>query len=576
MQVQFWYRSLPLLLAMLWALTTPTVGQAGEDVLFQLARSTLNEQAGPSMFSLSFRQSQCLEALAFLKREKETADLLMHWPADSPAEAESRLATCWEHGLYQAGLKYAPKSGLSLSRKLTSLAGHAEVPPEKVIAQLLAQEQQPVAPQDQSMVALLEFAARYDQALQGKNPKVELSKLVPEVNQLTPQALRLLEKQYPSENYYVITWHPVRAEVAQCALAMLTIVPQTQRSRELHKLSSQIDQKFARDCYRRGWYAAFETGIELLAQQSESMARSVWQSRFLADPEILTSNSIFFSADRQIAYPELSRFITGLKSFLELLNTQAYQQNPADLDALLKHEDSELWRLCVLLSLETARLRKDRELLTRASNSLLQQSKRLLPSTSHDFQNRIRDLNCLYYSAFQAARSVDDQKLQQELLTRVLALYPRIDVGWFETLNERHVPKVEWIYLVSDPDLAPGWLQKYESMLLEDFEKTGGAPVEIGALWATTGRTTIGGKSLLPLLQDHVDLRDVARGAGDSAGGGRAALPVKGTWLRLCQLNPHFDNVPCFLEFCEGFMQARQSQKNDWDARFLRVLEECK
>ncbi|QDT83106.1 hypothetical protein MalM14_07370 [Gimesia chilikensis] len=547
--------------------------QAGEDVLFQMARSILKNESDPADDSLSVARSQYLKFVAKQRDEKETASLLEIWPADSLTEAEIRLSHCWRNRLYWAGLQYAPRSELPLSRKLTSLVGHNKVPPEKVITQLLAQEQKPIASLDQSMVALLRFSARYDQALQSKDPQAELQKLEPDVQALVPHALQLLEKKYPAKGYYHFTWHPVKAEVAQCLFAMLTIVPAEQRSPELRQLSGQIDKAFGLGCAHRGWYAAYERGVELLARQDAGLALRVWQSDFLENPEVLTSVSRLLSPENRTAFPEFARFVSGTKSLLELLRKTPDPSEQADLLALLEHEDSELWRFCLFLTLETARLRQDRQLLQLASKKLLEQSGRLYDPQQEEAFNMINDLNCLYYSAFRAAQQVNNQKLQHELLSRMILLYPRVGESFFNILDERHIQKQDWLYLFHQRDPASDWLWEYTVMLQEEVEEFGSGIYEAGVLWATTGSTRLGEESIQIIFKHQFKRQCFAWGAGYSVGKGSAPLAVGATWLQLSHLDPEFNQPDCFVEYCAGYAEGRQKLTDNWDARFLRVLD---
>ncbi|MCA9007317.1 MAG: hypothetical protein KDA70_18750, partial [Planctomycetaceae bacterium] len=469
MKKYFYRRS--LLLTLLLLLAVPTLGQAGDEELFQLARSILNDQADPGEWPLAARRSQCLKNLAALHNEKQTGELLQLWSKEKQSGAEGRLSTCWKQGLYWAGLNYAPDSGLTLARKLASLAGHTEVPPEKLITQLLAQEKQPISKLDQSMVNLLRFAARYDRALKSENSQAELQKLVPVVNELVPQALLLLEKRYPPGGYHTIHYHPVKYEVAQCGLAMLSLVPAEQQSPELHTLANQLDLLFGLGCVYRQWYAAFDKGIALLAkneEQVEGLALLVWQSGFLEYPQVSSSDSVLLSPDIRKTSPKLSQFVSSVNSFLSQLRNQTYKKTPEEFARLLKEPDSELWRFQVLLSLETARLRADHNLLQLTARSLLEQSERLYSTSREEYENSPNDLCCLYFSAFYAAQRLNDRELQDDLLARLLKLYPQMNEFYTDVLYDQQSNNLDWFYLFSDRALAPDWRQKFEAVLLKD------------------------------------------------------------------------------------------------------------
>ncbi|QDT40738.1 hypothetical protein Pan241w_07960 [Gimesia alba] len=563
-------RTLTLILIVFFVLNVPTVGQAGEEVLFQLARSLLNEKTGTGEKVPAFRRKQVLEALARLRLEKE----LEYWPAKNPVEAKNRLSICWENGLYWAGLSYAQESGLSLSQKLASLAGHGESPPERLITQLLAQETKPVQPLDQSMVSLMRFAARYNQALRSENREAELNNLVPVAIELAPQALQLLETSYPPDKFYILLYHPVKSEVAQCTLAMLTLVPVDQRPPELCTLSLQVELMFGLSCIRRGWTSAFNTGIDLLAKKDESMALMLWQSGFLTDPEMVRNSSLLLLPESHKAAPKLHHFVAGVNSCLNLLRTQTYQKSPEALSKLLQEPESELWRFCVLLSLETARLRADRKLLQLASRSLLEQSDRLYSFKREEDENMAEDLRCLYYSAFRAAKRVNDSKLQQKLLERILSIDPDIDGTYHNVLTIHHTDISDWSQLLSDAAIDPKWLKKYEEISLNTFEKYLFGQYEIGMLWATTAQSEINGKQILTMYRKCSDLNTLARGAGFAAGRGCALLSVGATWLNLCQSAPRYNSVECFIEYCEGYTEGKQSSRSDWDTRLLQVLNQ--
>lgn len=569
-------RRLPLLLISFLMWSAPAVGQAGDEVLFQLARSILNDQADPGENSLSYRRFQCLHELAKLRREKQHWQLLHLWSKEELPSAESQLSICWENGLYWTGLNFAPKTDIPLAQKLASLAGHSEVPPEKLITQLLAQEKQPISKLDQSMVALLRFAARYDRALKGENSQTEFQKLVPVVNELAPQALLLLEKRYPASGYYHFSYHPVRAEVAQCAFAMLTIVPEEQRSPELKALSGQLELLFGMGCVHRGWYAAFDTGVDMLVKEQgdEALALLVWQSNFLDYPAVATDGSVLLSTDNRKAYPKLSQFVAGVNACLNQLRKQTYQQDPEEFTRLLQEPDSELWRFNILLSLETARLRADPKLLQLVSRSLLKQSERLFSPAREEYENSPNDLCYLYFSAFYAAQRLNDRELQNDLLARLLKLYPHMGGEYYtDVLYDQRSHNFDWFYLFSDRTLDPEWRQKFEALLVKGLGRHPYSKSEFGMLWATFGTTEIDGKAILTMYKENYNYLNIAGGAGYAAGRGRAALPVGDTWRKLSQLEPRLNSVACFIDFCGGYMSGKEQQADDWDARFLRVLE---
>ncbi|QDT91085.1 hypothetical protein [Gimesia algae] len=572
MKMHFYRRS--LLLTLLLLLAVPTLGHAGDEELFQLTRSILNDQADPGEWPLAARRSQCLESLAALNNEKQSGELLELWSKEKQRGAEGRLSTCWKQGLYWAGLNYAPDSGLTLDRKLASLAGHTEVPPEKLITQLLAQEKQPISKLDQSMVKLLRFAARYDRALKSENSKAELHKLVPDVNELAPQALQLLEKRYPSSGYYHFSYHPVKAEVAQCAFAMLTIVPVEQHSPELKTLSRQLELLFGLGCVHRGWYAAFDTGIALLAKKdkNEGLALLVWKSDFLEYPEVSAPDSVLLSPDIRKTSPKLAHIVSGVNSCLSQLRKQTYKKNPEVFTRLLQEPDSELWRFQVLLSLETARLRADHNLLQLTARSLLEQSERLYSTSREEYENSPNDLCYLYFSAFYAAQRLNDRKLQDDLLSRLLKLYPQMGDYYTDVLYDQQSKNLDWFYLFSDRALAPVWRQKFEAVLLKDSGPQGFSKSEFGMLWATFGTTEIDGKAILTMYKEDYNLMGIAWGAGYAVGRGRAALPVCATWQQLSQIDPRFNTVTCFVEFCGGYAKGKEKESENWDARFLQVL----
>ena len=556
--------------------TVPIVCQAGEDVLFQMARSILNEQADPGELSLQHRRSQCLRALVKLRREKEYWQLLQHWTKGEQDSAESQLSICWENELYWTGLNFSSQTDLPLSRKLASMAGLVVVPPEKLIKQVLEREQKPFSKQDQSMVELLRFAARYDQALKSNHPDAEKNKLVPVAIELVPQVLQLLQKQYPSGGYHTLHYHPVRYEVAQCGLAMLTIIPAEQHTPELRQLSSQIDDMFGLGCVRRGWYAAFETGIELLARKDERQALLVWQSSFLDYPEIASNESQLISPESRKASPELAQFVSGVNVCLHQLQKETYKERPEDFKRLLQEPDSELWRFNVLLSLESARLRADQKLLQLVSNSLLEQSDRLYSDKREEYENSPNDLCYLYFSAFRTAQRLNDRELQRNLLSRLLKLYPQMGEFYTDVLYDQQSQNLDWFYLFSDLRLDREWLPQFEVVLLKDSGPYGYSKAEFGMLWATYGTREIKGKAILTRYKANFQFQDIAWGAGYAAGRGRAALPVGATWLKLRRIDPHLNTVPCFVDYCSGYVTGKHKQTDNWDARFLRVLDAAK
>lgn len=572
MHDQLHNRQIALLVFVLFTFAVPAVGQSNDEILFQFARSMVNDQSEPSERSLASRQSMCLNALSKLHREKESFQLLQHWPSADKHGEESRLSTCWRNGLYWAGLNYAQQSELVLSRKLSSLAGHTSVPPEKLITQLMAQEAKPFKQLDQEMIQLLQFSARYDKALQAKDPHPEIQKLVPAAIALAPQALHLRETSYPPKGYSTISYHPVRTEIAQCALAIQVIVPLEKRTDAIHKLLERIDLLFGLGCTRRGWTSAFDAGLDLLAKRDESLAILIWQSRFLENFGVDVNNSILLSSDRLKTHPKLSRFISSVKSILNQLRNQTYKKSPEVLTALLQEPDSELWRFYVLLTLEAARLRADERLLQLASRNLLEQSQRLYNPNNEDYEHMLRDLNILYFSAYRSAKRVSNQKLQNELMTRMLSLFPAAsnEDSHNNILKDRIDEIAIWAYLVSDCYGNPMWLQKFEEQAGElgsDY---------IGIFWALTGKTKIKDKEILTMYDKSYHLDGVAFGAGFAVGTGRASLTVGEAWISLCQANRSYNTLERLAAFCSGYTRGKESPQEIWDTRFIQELTNTK
>ncbi|MCA9020040.1 MAG: hypothetical protein KDA74_07865, partial [Planctomycetaceae bacterium] len=316
--------------------------------------------------------------------------------------------------------------------------------------------------------------------------------------------------------------------------------------------------------------------IALLAkneEQVEGLALLVWQSRFLEYPQVSSSDSVLLSPDIRKTSPKLSQFVSSVNSFLSQLRNQTYKKTPEEFARLLKEPDSELWRFQVLLSLETARLRADHNLLQLTARSLLEQSERLYSTSREEYENSPNDLCCLYFSAFYAAQRLNDRELQDDLLARLLKLYPQMNEFYTDVLYDQQSNNLDWFYLFSDRALAPDWRQKFEAVLLKDSGPQGYSKSEFGMLWATFGTTEIQGKAILTMYKENYNLLGIAWGAGYAVGRGRAALPVCATWQQLSQIDPRFNTVTCFVEFCGGYAKGKEKESENWDARFLQVLD---
>lgn len=557
-----------LVWTLLIAFSVPSIGWANDKILFQFARNMINDPTVESENSLESQQASCLNALSELQREKETFQLMQHWPSARKQGEESRLSNCWRNGLYWAGLNYSQQSELSLSRKLASLAGHENVPPEKLITQLLAQETKPFKQVDQEMVNVLRFSARYDLARQSRDPNSEIQKLIPDAIALAPQALHLLETSYPPKGYHTISYHPVRTEIAQCALAIQVIVPLEKRTDAMNKLLERIDLLFGLGCFRRGWTSAFDAGLDLLAKRDEPLAILIWQSRFLETFGVEVNDSILLSSDRLKTHPKLSRFISSVKSILNLFRNQTYKKRPEVLTALLQEPDSELWRFYMLLTLETARLCADEKLLQLASRNLLEQSQRLYNPKNEDYKHMLRDLNILYFSAYRAAQRVNNKELQNELMKRMLSLFPAAsnEDSHNNILSDRIDEISIWAYLISDRSGDPMWIQKFE----EQAGELGA--YYIGIFWAITGKTKIKDKEILTMYNKPYDFHEVAYGAGFAVGTGRAPFTVGEAWIRLSQADCTYNTIESLTAFCSGYTNGKESPQSIWDTRLFQEL----
>lgn len=579
MNLYFQSKYIYLFWTLLIGFSVPSFGLANDEILFQIARSTINDQTVSNEYSLAHRQSLCLYALSSLRREKETFQLMESWPTDRQSGVERRLSMCWKSGLYWAGLNYSLHSELSLSRKLASLAGHSNVPPEKLITQLLDQETKPFKQADQEMVKLLQFSAKYDGAIQSKDPDQKIQELVTVAIALAPQALHLLDTSYPAKGYHTISYHPVKYEIAQCALAIQDIVPIEKRTDAINMLMERIDLLFGLGCSRRGWTSAFDAGLELLAKKDESSAIQIWQSRYLENYGVEVSNSIILSSKNQINCPKLSHFISSVKSILDILRNQTYKKKPEVLSALLQEPDSEIWRFYVLLTLETARLYADEKLLHLGTCNLLEQSQRLHNPNVDDTENMIQDLSILYFSAYRAAKRVNDKKTQKEMMKRLLSLFPKItDEGIFDVLSTNVDEISIWAFLISDSSHDGVSLHNFEETLFRASEGLVGKLEThcIGIIWATTGKTKIKGKNILTMYNKSYEFHGIAFGAGFAVGSGRALLTVGEAWTRLCQADRYYNTMECLAAFCTGYTKGRENPQAIWEARLIQELSNTK
>ena len=511
-----------------------TVGKAGDDeVLFRYAVALQNETQYSDSYGETranyqeFQRNRCVRALARLRRERETLLIFGNWSTDDAFWQKSRLRDCWGNELYLAGLNLARRSKLPLSVRLTSLATQDRVPPDSLITQLLNHESEALSEGDQDMVALLRFATLYDNTCRRAGSEADLTKLIPAALAVAPRVLRLSDTSYPpgpeSDHF-----HPVQYEIDDCSLAILSIVPADQRTDAIIELTKERQLGHggmaASHCSSRGWIPAVESGCDLY---SDDWAVFKWRAALLEHLSVDLRSSSERPSAKQKAQPTLHRLRSQVRALMGILRSRSYQGEPEHLTPFFEESDAELWSIHVLLSLEAARVHTDKTLLQAVAKELLSQSTRI-----HNPADRrpgpAWDLTRLYQSAHRAAGRVGDEKLQEELLERMIAIYPHAvgERAYEGILSDFDGEMPVWVRVVCDGSRDMAVVRRFEDVMVEMLklgrpkspEGATAARRSLGAFWAMTGASKTKADRILGTCRHLTHAHHVAYGVGLAVG----------------------------------------------------------
>jgi len=503
--------------------------------------------------------------------------ILKAWSSVGDIDQEDKMRMCWEHELYWAGFNLARSSKLPLSIKLASLAGCNRVPPESLVTELLDRKSGAVTQSDQDAAALLRFAALYDNACRNGGSKADLTKLVSAAIAIAPRALRLLDGSYPPGRNYS-HFQPVEYEVDQCYLAILSIVPAKDRTNAIIKMMKSLGAGgiwAMSNCAAREWVPAVETECDLHSDDDWAVLR--WRTALLEHLSVdLRGSRDRLTAKRKVK-PSLHRWRTQVRQLMETLRTQSYKDQPDHLTKFLQELDSKLWRIHVLLSLETARIRADRGLLKIVAKELVSQRARIYDPDGDPMWNSARDLTCLYQSGYRAAWRVRDKDLQQEFLKRIVAILPRA-VG-----EDIHHPYAQipgilkdfegeipvWLRLVCDGPRDSAMVERFEDQMLKP-----GGPSDtrsLGAFWAIAGAPKAKAGRIRRAIQVSSEISEVAYGVGLAVGCRCSTLSVSEAWMSLCEAG-FGGTLKRLTAFVNGYAEAREDPRAIWSARLVRQL----
>ena len=575
------HRSLVFLLALMICLA-PTVGFAGGDeVLFRYAVA-LQKSSNAS----EDERDECFNALARLRRPRETLRISELWPPEDDIDREWRLWECWENELYFTGLSLARRSKLSLSIKLTSLASHERPPPERVITELLNRESGTVTQADRDVVTLLRFAASFDEACRRTSSKKDFAELIPAAIAVAPRALRLLDTTYPPGHQYHLGATPVLSTVAECRLAILLIVPLEKRTDAVTKVIDSFgeDGGATTGCAARGWIPAVELGCDL---NSDEQAVFDWQSALLEDLSVDLRSSDRPPAGDPKSHPRLHRWRSQTRGLMKALRSRSYKDDPEHFATFFREEeDSDIWRVHVRLSLKAARVRADNELLQMVIWELFSQSTRI----HGGFANRgARDLTRLYQSAHSAAVRVGDETLQQESIKRIIAIYPDAlrEVLWEADLSDLDDEIPVWVRIACDSSRDSAVIRRFEDVILEQEKVGNGIPSgstiqgvpgsrtealrSLGAFWAITGAPQSKTDRIRGVCKGADDNEDVAFGVGIAVGCVGSTLIVSEAWKSLSDAK-FGGTLKSLTAFCNGYAEGKEDRHAKWTARFIREL----
>ncbi len=266
---------------------------------------------------------------------------------------------------------------------------------------------------------------------------------------------------------------------------------------------------------------------------------------------------------------------------METLRSRSYEDQPDHLTKLFQESDSKLWRILVLLSLETARVRADKGLLRTVAKELFSQSARIYdPDQDDDWDSgSARDLTCLYQSGHRAACrvGVGDKKLKREFLERIAAILPRAveeDIyhpyahtqGILEDF-EGEIPV--WVRVVCDGPRDSAVVERFENQML----KSGGTSAlrSLGAFWAMAGAPKAKADRIRGVCQHPTEHDEVAYGVGLAVGCGCYPLSVGEAWLALCEAG-FGGKLESLTSFINGYAEAREDPRAIWSARLVRQL----
>lgn len=511
---------------------TSTIAIADEKMLFDLA-VTIPKEFDDAQGD-RYGQLKCFDALAGLRCEREAWQILQVWSLSNDDRHQGGfLRSCWRNELYWVGMNLAEQSNLTFSEKLASLGGCPRPPPNQLVTQLLNLNAEALHDSDQDMAALLRFAAIYDEDLHNNASERDLSKVVSVAIDVAPRALRLLETSYPPEGYF-FHFHPVREEVYLCSLAMLSIVPDADRSDSMKTLLEQVSGNLSVvfTCSERGWIQAAETGFDL--ESDDDDAAFIWRSA------LVETLNVDLRGTSRLAIPapsdeqrELQLWRIRIRKLMEDLRNRVYLQNPDRLSRYFQEQDTELWTVQVLLILEVARVRRDNELLVTAANELLKQSDRIYDFANPSPNDPVSDLDCLYHSALRAARRTGNRKLQDQLTSRVIQLIPAV-------LEEsRTVHGNDAAVLSHFGGEIPAWTRELcvgsaELDLVERFENTvfevdaRRLPFSaLGACWVVNGASREKMERLFRLCNTWDDESALLHGVGIAVGFGASPFGLR-------------------------------------------------
>lgn len=578
---------LRIIIYLMWLLAVPVFGLAGDEVFFRYAvnvRNTPSSEDGSKSDkeSLGENRTSCFYALARLRQEKNSLQILNAWKTDDEDWQESRLSTCWKNGLFWAGLDLAQQSKLPLSKKLSGLASHSSVPPERLINQLLALKTKPLTQTDQDLAAILRFAALYDRACKSKNSKTELKKLIPAAIKLAPQALRFGNAPYPTkQRYSPHQYILVLGEFDQCYFAIISIVPPEQRTADIKKMADHIVYGGS-SCSDRGWTLAFETWLDSRTYDDsydDDLAALYWQSALLENLNVnLQKPEKQIPVNKNI-HPKLHRWRTQVRGLMDVLRSRSYLKKPKFLHPFIQEKDDELWQTLVLLSLEVARINADKTLLQHVSKELLVQRERVYdPEKDDGWPNLARDLQYLYLSAHRAAVRVKDENLQQKLIKEMISIAPYTRVKTSDlssNLNNFDTVPV-WVRVVCDKSRDVKLISEIEELmikLLKNKKEGEEGRKTLGTIWAMNGASQIKAKKILSLCKKRDEQHDVTYGVGFSVGSGCSSLSVTEALTSLRKAGIGGDTLVNFTAFCNGYTDARDDSRKTWTNRLAQKLE---